>query len=53
MIQEAMNKDKWQLLNETTLNRILGKYFEDGFIIITSERTCKAETGKDCDEQEA
>ena len=53
MIQEALNKSKWQLLNETTLNRILGKYFEDGFIIITSERTCKAEKGEDCTQQEA
>tara|TARA_Y100000034_G_C6901581_1_gene417141 strand:+ start:407 stop:1150 length:744 start_codon:yes stop_codon:yes gene_type:complete len=42
----------YQLVTEAGLGRVLGKYFEIGFIIISAERSCEAEQGRDCSEDE-
>ena len=34
-----------QQLNEADMTRVLTKYVDDGFIVITSDRTCEAEKG--------
>jgi hypothetical protein len=42
-----------QRIAEADLSRIVTDYMEDGFIIITSDRTCEAEyDGKDCTEEQ-
>ena len=41
-----------QVLNETTLKRILGEYFKQGFIIVTADRSCEAEKGEKCSPEE-
>ena len=41
-----------QILSETNLNRVMTKYFDIGFIIITADRTCKAEKDRECSEEE-
>ena len=42
----------YQLVTEAGLGRILGKYFDIGFIIISAERSCEAEKGQKCSEAE-
>ena len=42
----------YQLVTEASLGRVLGKYFDIGFIIISAERSCSAEKGQQCSEQE-
>lgn len=42
----------YQLVTEAGLGRILGKYFDVGFIIISAERSCEAELGRKCSEDE-
>ena len=42
----------YQLVTEASLGRVLGKYFEIGFIIISAERSCEAEQGRECSEDE-
>jgi len=46
------NRWKYRILSETAFSRIVTDYGELGYIIITSDRTCKAERGKDCSEAE-
>jgi len=41
-----------QLLNEATLARVMSKYFDIGFIIISADRSCEAELGRKCSEHE-
>ena len=43
---------KYQLVTEASLARVLGKYFETGFIIISAERGCASEKQRDCTEEE-
>ena len=42
----------YQLVTEASLGRVLGKYFEVGFIIISAERSCESEKGRDCTDEE-
>jgi hypothetical protein len=42
----------YQLVKEASLGRLLGKYFDIGFIIISAERSCSAEKGQSCSEDE-
>jgi len=41
-----------QVLTEATLARVLDKYFDLGFMVITADRTCEAEKGSPCSEEE-
>lgn len=41
-----------QRLDEVSLHRIFEKYYELGFIIISSDRSCEAEKGADCTDEE-
>lgn len=50
-IAETKSYAGWHLLTEVTLKRILEKYFDEGFIIITADRSCKAEKGLGEDEE--
>ena len=44
----------WQVITETTLNRVMTKYADLGFIVISADRSCSAEKGGPCsDEEEA
>jgi len=43
---------RYQLVTEASLGRVLGKYFEIGFIIISAERSCSAEKQRDCSDEE-
>jgi hypothetical protein len=48
-----MDTKKWKrFLNESTLSRLISKYMDIGFIIISADRTCEAESGRDCSEAE-
>ena len=42
----------WQVLTETTLNRVMTKYADLGFIVISADRSCSAEKGRACSEEE-
>mgnify|MGYP003633978587 CR=1 FL=1 len=42
----------YQLVTEAGLGRILGKYFDVGFIIISAERSCDTEKCHGCTEEE-
>jgi hypothetical protein len=43
----------YQMLNESSMSRVLGEYFNLGFIIITGDRSCWAEQGgRDCSPEE-
>lgn len=46
-------RNNWQSLSEASLHRVLSKYYELGFIIISAERSCEAEQGRKCTEEEA
>jgi hypothetical protein len=60
MIQEEIDKQlklaeikrTHQMVTEGGLSRVLGEYFNLGFIIISSDRTCESELNKDCSEKE-
>ena len=41
-----------QVLTEASLGRVLNKYFDLGFMVITADRTCEAEKGSACTEEE-
>ena len=41
-----------QVLTEASLARVLDKYFDIGFMVITADRTCEAEKGTACSEEE-
>lgn len=41
-----------QVLSEASLGRVLDKYFDIGFMVITADRTCEAEKGSACSEEE-
>jgi hypothetical protein len=41
-----------QVLTEASLARVLDKYFDIGFMVITADRTCEAERGTACTEEE-
>tara|TARA_R100000805_G_C3615371_1_gene116791 strand:- start:650 stop:1393 length:744 start_codon:yes stop_codon:yes gene_type:complete len=44
----------WQIITEATLNRVMTKYADLGFIVISADRSCSAEKGSPCsDEEEA
>jgi|TARA_Y100000310_G_scaffold239067_1_gene242625 hypothetical protein len=43
---------KYQLVTEASLGRVLGKYFEIGFIIVSAERSCDSEKGRECTDEE-
>ncbi len=56
LLEEEKKRD-WivkhcQLLGETKFSRIVTTYFEKGFIIISAERTCEAELGRECSPEE-
>jgi len=42
----------YRILNETAFSRIVTDYGEGGYIVITSDRTCEAEKGAECSEEE-
>ena len=46
------NRWKYHILNETAFSRVVTDYGELGYIIITSDRTCAAEQGRECSEEE-
>tara|TARA_R100000750_G_C2329945_1_gene89761 strand:+ start:240 stop:974 length:735 start_codon:yes stop_codon:yes gene_type:complete len=46
------NRWKYHILNETAFSRVVTDYGELGYIIITSDRTCEAEQGRECSEEE-
>jgi len=43
-------KNNWQVLSEVSLGRVLNKYYDIGFIIISADRSCEAEKGSPCDD---
>lgn len=43
--QEGKKFFSLQKLNETTMTAIQGKYMENGFVVLTSDRSCHAELG--------
>ena len=45
-------KKYWQVLTEAGLSRVMGKYFEMGFMVISADRTCEAEKGMPCSDEE-
>lgn len=49
-----LKEDRWKyrVLSETAFSRIVTDYGERGYIVITSDRSCKAETGRDCSDAE-
>lgn len=40
------------VLNEASFARVVTTYFDTGFIVITADRSCEAETGRKCSEEE-
>jgi hypothetical protein len=44
--------DTWQIITEATLNRVMTKYADLGFIVISADRTCSAEKGSPCSDDE-
>ena len=47
LFQEQV-KQQCQVLTEASLGRVLSKYFDIGFMVITADRTCEAEKGSAC-----
>jgi len=45
IVQEGKHSFSLQRLNETTMTAIQGKYMENGFVVLTSDRSCHAELG--------
>ena len=45
VVKEGKRMFSMQRLNETTMTAIQGKYMENGFIVLTSDRSCQAEMG--------
>jgi len=56
VVQEGKRFFSMQRLNETTMTGLKGKYMENGFIVVTSDRSCQAELqldyGEPCPESE-
>ena len=51
-LQEEIRKE-WQLLSETSIYRLVTTYMKDGFIIVSADRSCEAESGvKKCSEEQ-
>jgi hypothetical protein len=48
----AENRQNYHILSETAFSRIVTDYAESGYIVITSDRTCEAEKGSACSEEE-
>jgi hypothetical protein len=48
----AENRKNYHVLSETAFSRIVTDYAETGYIVITSDRTCEAEKGTSCSEEE-
>jgi len=46
------NRWKYHVLSETAFSRIVTDYGKKGYIIITSDRSCEAEKGQNCSEEE-
>jgi len=57
VVQEGKKYYSLQRLNETTMTAMKGKYMEQGFVVLTSDRSCHAELGipygEPCPEREA
>ena len=45
IVHEGKSSFSLQRLNETTMTAIQGKYMENGFVVLTSDRSCHAELG--------
>ena len=45
IVQEGKKSFSLQKLNETTMAALQGKYMENGFVVLTSDRSCHAELG--------
>ena len=43
---------KYQILSETAFSKVVTHYGKMGYIVITSDRTCDAETGRACTDEE-
>jgi len=46
------SQQNYHVLSETAFSRIVTDYAESGYIVITSDRTCEAEKGSACSEEE-
>jgi len=46
------NRWKYRVLSETAFSKIVTDYGEKGYIVITSDRSCEAEKGQDCSEED-
>ncbi len=57
LVREGKRTYSMQRLNETTITAIQGKYMDNGFIVLTSDRSCQAELGipygEPCPEEQA
>lgn len=42
----------YQRLDESSFSRVMTTYFDKGFIIVSSDRSCEAEKGRECTAQE-
>lgn len=51
LLKENLHKSH-QRLDETDIYRILTTYMDSGFIILSSQRSCEAEKGTPCDDDE-
>lgn len=50
-LKETLSKS-YQQLDEADLYRIITTYMDLGFVILSSQRSCEAETGRTCSEEE-
>ena len=51
-LREEIRKE-WQLLSETSIYRLVTRYMDDGFIIVSADRSCEAESGiEKCTEEQ-
>ena len=48
----AESQQNYYVLSETAFSRIVTDYAEAGYIVVTSDRTCEAEKGSSCSEEE-
>lgn len=51
-IERVLFENSHYVLNETSFSRVVGKHFDSGFIAISADRSCEAEKGKPCSEEE-
>jgi hypothetical protein len=56
LIEEEKKREwiikNYQFLDEAKFSRVVTTYFEKGFIVISAERTCEAEMGRECTPEE-